>query len=133
MTPKALKTIGAAALALLPFGASAQGIDDPSRAAYFDEFKGKTIAFVPASMGIDLTEGWAKMMKREADKLGMNFIIRDAQWSSDVGSQAITSLIGEKPDVMVVHNPDVQSYARLFEKGRKGRHQGASGQYEIFL
>ncbi|GAA6187148.1 sugar ABC transporter substrate-binding protein [Litorivita sp. NS0012-18] len=119
MTPKALKTLGAAALTLLPFGAGAQGIDDPSRAAYFDEFKGKTIAFVPASMGIDLTEGWAKMMKREADKLGMNFIIRDAQWSSDVGSQAITSLIGEKPDVMVVHNPDVQSYARLLKKAEK--------------
>ena len=109
----------AALAAVWGVSASAQGIEDPSRNGYYDEFKAKSIAFVPAAMGIDLTEGWAKIMKREADKLGMSFTIRDAQWSSDVGAQAITSLISEKPDVMVVHNPDVQSYARLLQKAEK--------------
>ena len=33
----------------------AQGIDDPRRADYFKTFAGKTIAFVPVTMGIDLT------------------------------------------------------------------------------
>lgn len=99
--------------------AKAEGIEDPNRAAYYELFKGKTIAFVPSAMGIDLTEGWAKIMKREADKLGMNFEIRDAAWSTDTGAQAITSLINEKPDVIVVHNPDVQSYARLLMKAQK--------------
>lgn len=111
-----------AALAMAStFGMSAHadGIEDPSRAAYYEFYKGKTIAFVPAAMGFDLTEGWAKMMKREADKLGMNFVIRDPNWSTDAGAQAITALIAEKPDVLVVHNPDVQSYARLLRKAEQ--------------
>lgn len=112
-------TTAIAALAMTAGAAFAQGIEDPDRVAYYEQFKGKSIAFVPAAMGIDLTEGWAKMMKREADKLGMSFTIRDANWSSDVGSQAITSLISEQPDVLVVHNPDVQSYARLLQKAEK--------------
>ena len=110
----------AAVTGLVAIGAArAEGIDDPDRAAYYETFKGKTIAFVPAAMGIDLTEGWAKIMKSQADKLGMNFTIRDAAWSADTGAQAITGLIGEKPDVIVVHNPDVQSYARLLRKAEQ--------------
>ncbi|MGH1367674.1 MAG: sugar ABC transporter substrate-binding protein [Maritimibacter sp.] len=116
---KLTATLAAMATTLTMGAAYADGIEDPSRDGYFEQFKGKTIAFVPASMGIDLTEAWAKMMQREADKLGMTFTIRDAAWSSDVGAQAITSLISEKPDVMVIHNPDVQSYARLLQKAEK--------------
>src|ERR1700733_8351586 len=52
---------GALALALSLSGtaphAGAQGIDDPRRADYFKVFAGKTIAFIPVTMGIDLTEG----------------------------------------------------------------------------
>ena len=57
---------------------------------------------------------------REAlEPLGVTFEIRDPNWSTDAGAQAITSLISEKPDVMVVHNPDVQSYARLLKKAEE--------------
>ena len=61
-------TASLAALATI-WGATAhaQGMEDPSRNGYYDQFKGKTVAFVPAAMGIDLTEGWAKIMQREAD------------------------------------------------------------------
>lgn len=99
--------------------ASAAGIDDPRRADYFKDFAGKTIAFVPVTMGIDLTDGWAAVMKRQADRLGMKFEIRDPHFSADAGAQAITSLIAEKPDVLVVHNPDVQSYARLLKRAEE--------------
>ena len=67
-------------------------------------------------MGIDLTEGWAAVMKQQADRLGMKLEIRDPHFSADAGAQAITSLIAEKPDVLVVHNPDVQSYAKLLKR-----------------
>jgi ribose transport system substrate-binding protein len=99
--------------------AKADGIDDPRRADYFKEFAGKTIAFVPVTMGIDLTEGWASVMKQQADRLGMKVEIRDPHFSADAGAQAITSLIAEKPDVLVVHNPDVQSYARLLKRAEE--------------
>ena len=97
----------------------ADGIDDPRRADYFKAFDGKTIAFVPVTMGIDLTEGWAAVMKQQADRLGMKLEIRDPHFSADAGAQAITSLIAEKPDVLVVHNPDVQSYAKLLKRAEE--------------
>ena len=103
-------------LAATAGAAFAQGIDDPTRQGYLDTFKGKKIAFVPVAMGFDLTEGWAAIMKKHAERLGMTFEVRDPAWSTDAGAQAITSLIAEKPDIMVVHNPDVQSYARLLKR-----------------
>ena len=114
---------GALALALSLSGtaphAGAQGIDDPRRADYFKVFAGKTIAFIPVTMGIDLTEGWASVLKNQADELGMKFEVRDPHFSADAGAQAITSLISEKPDVLIVHNPDVQSYARLLKRAEE--------------
>lgn len=114
------KTIKSAMLALTlaaaSAGALAEGIDDPTRQGYLDTFKGKKIAFVPVAMGFDLTEGWAAVMKKHAERLGMSFEVRDPAWNTDAGAQAITSLIAEKPDIMVVHNPDVQSYARLLKR-----------------
>src|ERR1700742_2006859 len=99
--------------------ASAAGIDDPRRADYYKEFAGKTIAFVPVTMGIDLTEGWAAVMRQQADRLGMKFEVRDPHFSADAGAQALTSLISEKPDVIVVHNPDIQSYAKLLKRAEE--------------
>ena len=96
-----------------------EGIDDPRRADYFKDLSGKTIAFVPVTMGIDLTEGWAAVMKQQADRLGMKLEIRDPHFSADAGAQAITSLIAEKPDVLVVHNPDIQSYAKLLKRAEE--------------
>ena len=66
-------------------------------------------------MGFDLTEGWYAGLKKELEPLGVNFVIRDPNWNTDAGAQAVTSLITEKPDVIVVHNPDVQTYAKLLQ------------------
>jgi ABC-type sugar transport system substrate-binding protein len=109
----------AASLAGIVGQTYAAGIDDPRRADYFKTFTGKTIAFVPVTMGIDLTEGWASVLKKQADTLGMKFEIRDPHFSADAGAQAITSLISEKPDVLIVHNPDVQSYAKLLKRAEE--------------
>lgn len=111
----------AAALTLSSGTAPAQeGIDDPTRAPYYESFAGKKVAYVPVAMGFDLTEGWAAGLKEALEPLGVTFDIRDPNWSTDAGAQAITSLIAEKPDVIVVHNPDVQSYARLLKKAEEG-------------
>lgn len=107
----------ASAIALCGNVAMAQeGIDDATRAPYYESLEGKTVVFVPQAMGFDLTEGWAAGLRSALEPLGINFKIRDPNWSTDAGAQAITSLISEKPDVLVVHNPDVQSYARLLKK-----------------
>jgi ABC-type sugar transport system substrate-binding protein len=69
-------------------------------------------------MGFDLTEGWSAMTRKQLEPLGINWVIRDPNWSTDAGAQAISTLIANKVDVLVVHNPDVQSYARLLKKAQ---------------
>lgn len=78
--------------------------------------QGKTVAFVPTSLGYDLTDGWNTMVRGQLEPLGVKWIVRDPNWSTDAGAQAITSLINEKPDVLLVQNPDIQSYARLLKR-----------------
>lgn len=81
-----------------------------------DEFKDKTVAFIPVALGFDLTEGWSAILKAQADKLGYKYEVRNPNFNADAGAQAISQLINEKPSVMVVHNPDVQVYAKLIKK-----------------
>jgi ribose transport system substrate-binding protein len=83
---------------------------------YYGNLKGKKVVFVPLAMGFDLTEGWAAIMKKQAADLGYSFDIRDPNWSTDAGTRAITAIIAEKPDLAIIHNPDLQSYARLEQR-----------------
>jgi ribose transport system substrate-binding protein len=99
--------------------AMAAGVDDPARLDYYKALKGKKIVFVPVAMGSYLTDGWAATIRSLATDVGMDFSIRDPNYNIDAGAQAITSLISEKPDVIVVHNPDVNSYAKLIQRAEK--------------
>lgn len=102
--------------ALTTTGAMAQdiGLDNHAkRAPYYEGLEGKRVVFVPLAMGFDLTEGWAAIMRQQADDLGYSFEIRDPNWSTDAGTRAITAIIADKPDLAIIHNPDLQSYARL--------------------
>ena len=113
----------AATAGLLATGATAalaqQSMDDPARAGYYNAFKGKRVVFVPVFMGLDLTEGWSKAMKKQSERLGYNYEVRNSNFNTAAGAQTLTSLITEKPDVIVVQNPDVQSYAKLLANAEK--------------
>ena len=89
---------------------------DSVATAYYDALKGKKVGFVPISMGFDLTQGWLAGMQRQADDLGYEIIVRDPNWSVESGIQAITSLIEEAPDLLVIQNNDNQSYNRLVQQ-----------------
>ena len=109
------------ALGLVMAAAGAQaeekGLDNHAkRTPYYDKLKGKKVIFVPLAMGFDLTEGWAAIMRRQAKDLGYDFEIRDPNWSTDAGTRAITEAISQKPDLLIVHNPDLQSYAKLEQR-----------------
>lgn len=94
-----------------------KGLDNHiKRDPYYESLKGKKVVFVPLAMGFDLTEGWAAIMKKQAADLGYSFEIRDPNWSTDAGTRAITAIIAEKPDLAIIHNPDLQSYARLEQR-----------------
>ena len=99
--------------------AMAAGLYDPARLDYYKALKGKKIVFIPVAMGSYLTDGWADTLRGLATDVGMDFSIRDPNFNIDAGAQAITSLISEKPDVIVVHNPDVNSYAKLIQRAER--------------
>ena len=99
--------------------AQGKGLDEPFRAGYKSTLAGKTVAFVPVAMGFDLAQGWFEGLKKELEPLGVKVISRDPNWNTNAGAQAVTSLISEKPDVMVVHNPDVQTYAKLLQRAEE--------------
>ncbi|MEH6477312.1 MAG: sugar ABC transporter substrate-binding protein [Sneathiella sp.] len=94
-------------------------INDPAREGYYNTLKDKRVVFVPVFMGLDLTEGWSKMMADKAKALGYHYEVRNSNFNTAAGAQTLTSLITEKPDVIVVQNPDVQSYAKLLFKAEK--------------
>jgi ribose transport system substrate-binding protein len=98
-----------------------QGLDEPFQAAYRQALAGKVVAYVPVAMNVDLTEGWRAVMKQQLEPFGVKFELRDPNWNTNAGAQAVTSLISEKPAVMVIHNPDVQTYARLLQRAE---HEG---------
>jgi ABC-type sugar transport system substrate-binding protein len=99
--------------------AMAAGVDDPARLDYYKALKGKKIVFIPVAMGSYLGDGWAYVLRTMATDLGMDFSIRDPNYNVDAGVQAITSLISQKPDVIVVHNPDVNSYAKVIQRAEQ--------------
>ena len=101
--------LGASASAM----AQGKGLEDPFRDPYYKTLSGKVVAFLPVALSFDLAQGWLAGLKEELEPLGVKIVARDPNWSTNAGAQALTSLIGEKPDVIVVHNPDVQTYARL--------------------
>lgn len=116
MATVVVATLGTAALAQ-------EGMVDELRAPILDKLKDRKVIFVPMSMSFDLPEGWAAVMQGEAERRGYQLDIRDANWSTDTGTRAITQAILEEPDIIVVQNFDVTSYARTLKRAEdKGIH-----------
>jgi ribose transport system substrate-binding protein len=111
-----LKMLAVAGVALFSHTAVADEYDDGLSSAYYQKLKGKKVAFVPITMGFDLVQGWYAAMKREADLLGYEIIVRDPNWSIDAGAQALNQLIDEKPDIIIFHAIDMQAYNKLIKK-----------------
>jgi ribose transport system substrate-binding protein len=107
-----------ATLGLMPARADDTGLDQVGRETYLDSVKGKKVIFIPIAMGFDLTESWAAVWRKQAKELGFTFDVRDPNWSTDAGTKALTAAIAEKPDLIIVHNPDIQSYARLLKRAQ---------------
>ena len=111
----------AASFIAAPSAVHAQGdgaIKDPERSRYYETFKDKRVVFVPVFMGLDLTEGWSSVMSQQAQRLGYKYEVRNANFDTSAGVQILTQLLNEnpKPNVVVVQNPDVTSYAKILKR-----------------
>jgi simple sugar transport system substrate-binding protein/ribose transport system substrate-binding protein len=118
---KTVRTLIAGALLAASAGAMAQGkgLDEPMRGAYRKALQGRTVAFLPGAMAMDLAQGWARGLKAELEPQGVKIVIRDPNFNTQAGAQAFTQLIADKPDAIVVHNPDVTTYAKLIAQAEK--------------
>jgi len=98
------------------FAQQLMGLDEPGRDEYIETMKGKTVAYLPIALSFDLTRGWLEGIKKELEPLGVEIVVRDPNWNTNAGAQALTTLISNKPDIIIAHNPDVQTYAKLFKR-----------------
>jgi simple sugar transport system substrate-binding protein/ribose transport system substrate-binding protein len=96
--------------------AQGKGLDEPFRDGYKKMLAGKTVGYIPVAMGFDLAQGWYEGLKKSLEPSGIKVVARDPNWNTNAGAQAFTALIAEKPAVIVLHNPDVQTYAKLIKK-----------------
>ncbi|MGX7745183.1 sugar ABC transporter substrate-binding protein [Rhodopseudomonas parapalustris] len=91
---------------------------DP-RAQLFEKFqkavKGKTVAWVPVWLGV-LESEWTRVMKAHFDDYGIKMVMRDPNLKSDVQLQAVSSLINDKPDILIVQNPTTTLLARELKR-----------------
>lgn len=113
---KSLLALAAAATVSVCGTAYAEHFDDGQWKATDKALAGKTVAFVPISMGFDLPQAWAAALQSDADKWGYKLIIRDPNWDVAAGAQAITQLIAEKPDILIFHPLDMTAYSKLVKK-----------------
>lgn len=77
--------------------------------------KGKTVAWAPVWLGV-LEFEWTRVMKSHFDDYGIKFEVRDANFKSDVQLQAVSALINEHPDVLIVQNPNVTLLAKELKR-----------------
>jgi ribose transport system substrate-binding protein len=96
--------------------ARAEKFDDGQSAIYQSALKGKKVVFVPLSLSLDVAQGWYAGMANQAKENGYELIVRDPNWDPNVGGQIMSGLVKEKPDLIVVQNPDMQAYARVLKQ-----------------
>lgn len=104
-----------AALTLVGVSASAAEPREELRASFDKALKGKKVAWAPVWLGV-LESEWTRNMKAHFDDYGMQLIVRDSNFKSDVQLQAVSELINEKPDVLIVQNPNVTLLARELKR-----------------
>lgn len=106
---------GLCAITLAQAPASAAEPREELRAAFDKAMKGRKVAWAPVWMGV-LESEWTRNMKAHFDDYGIQFVVRDANFKSDVQLQAVSELINEKPDVLIVQNPNVTLLARELKR-----------------
>ncbi|MHC5654994.1 sugar ABC transporter substrate-binding protein [Stappia sp. ICDLI1TA098] len=101
-----------------PQMSQARDMEQIGRAAYLEAMKGKKVIFVPISQGFDLNQAWVAVWQRHAERYGFTLEVRDPNMDTSAGIRALQGAIAERPDLLIVQNPDVQTYARMLKQAQ---------------
>jgi ribose transport system substrate-binding protein len=85
---KAFRTCLVAFAVAMSFGdiAAAGEYNDGLSVKYYETLKGKKVAFMPIPMGMNFIQGIHLALKRQANALGYELIVRDPNWNVDAGA-----------------------------------------------
>lgn len=101
-------------------GAAGQGNTAEQLSSQWDkDVAGKTIVYIPVTYNAPLTRIWGQRMEMIADKLGIKFSVRDPNFDTQREEQLLESEIGQHPDVLIVHNPNVQVLAPAIQRAEQ--------------
>jgi ribose transport system substrate-binding protein len=89
------------------------------RADYDKAVKGKTIAFLPIALGVPLQDEWGRVIQTEAAWRGMKYVVRDPNNNPSAMQQALTALVNDHPDVLIVQNPSVTLLMKELKRAEK--------------
>jgi ribose transport system substrate-binding protein len=93
------------------------------RGDYNKAVEGKKIAFLPIALGVPLQDEWERVIHAEADYNGMKYVVRDPNNNPSAMLQALTALVNDKPDVLIVQNPSVTLLVKELKRAeQQGTH-----------
>lgn len=113
-----MAVVAGAALACLSAGtAAAQGnTAQQLQEQWNKEVVGKSVVYIPVAYSVPLTRIWGERMQMIADRLGIKFQVRDPNFDTQREEQLLEAEIGQHPDVLIVHNPNVQVLAPALQR-----------------
>jgi len=117
LKPLAIAMSTTVAVATLPAIAADGGFE--LREKYNQSIAGKTIAFLPMTLGAPLMDTWEYVIRTEAEKSKMNYSVKDPAWNSTALAQAFDGAIADKPDVIIVQNPNVQLLVKQIKQAQE--------------
>jgi len=89
--------------------------------------EGKTIAFLPMTLGAPLMDTWEYVIRSEVLHNHMKYTVHDPAWNSVADAQAFEGLIADHPDVIIAQNLNVQLLVKQIKAAQ------AAGIYVIQL
>jgi ribose transport system substrate-binding protein len=112
-----------AGLAVLALATPVMAAENMSTAALQAQFKkdvaGKTIIYIPVSYSVPLTRIWGLTMQKDAKALGIKFEVRDPDFNTQREEQLLEGVISQHPDLLIVHNPNVQVLASALQRAER--------------
>lgn len=112
-----------AGLVGVALAAPAMAAGNMSTAALQSQFNkdvvGKKIIYIPVSYSVPLTRIWGLTMQKDAEALGIKFEVRDPDFNTQREEQLLEAVIAQHPDLLIVHNPDVQVLASALQKAER--------------